>query len=615
MADIRQVFRGEAKRRERASRHGEFWLALSRALTGVALSLTRGHVLATGERCPLTVVRCMPQATRGMADAAGLIDLRTSIVYLDGERLLGDPAAYDVAQIAERPKRRLAALGGVLRHEIGHRRHTLEQAQARIPEELRSTWRLLEEPRMEAQLCRQDPRSRALLRCSAEDVVLRELPTDTATAPRARAAAALCLVYGRAAAGVLRPEQARPATDLAERALGSDDARRLRELLDQVVWVGDADHERMAELARRFREIVGEDPPEEGAVGECRAGDGAGGDRGESGSGEGQGDGSGRSGRGGGPGLSAAELEEELERVREAVRGAAREASDRGAGEPEAHTAADELEQQLKRALASEEAPRGPGGLLAGLPRGSLPAAGERRAPSPPERRAAERLAAELRRIKVHATALEGRVVPPGRFSGRGAVRQASERARGAPLRGEAFRARVTKPSELFAPHVAVAIDTSGSMSAAAPALSSVLYVLAHAIRSIGGRLCAAGFGDGFALIQGAAEPALGVPAIACRGGTAFLAEALSLCEDEVDLRSARRPRLAYVVSDGAWVDSVAATRRQRELREGGVALVHVGIAAAPQTHDDEAEVVAVAEAHELADVIAAGTRRAIERR
>ncbi|MGI8593684.1 MAG: hypothetical protein ACR2ML_04850, partial [Solirubrobacteraceae bacterium] len=101
----------------------------------------------------------------------------------------------------------------------------------------------------------------ALLRCSAEDVVLRELPTDAESAPRsAAAAAALCLVYGRAAAGVLRPEQARPATDLAERALGSDDARRLRELLDQVVWVGDADHERMAELARRFCEIVGEDP-------------------------------------------------------------------------------------------------------------------------------------------------------------------------------------------------------------------------------------------------------------------------------------------------------------------------------------------------------------------
>jgi len=40
-----------------------------------------------------------------------------------------------------------------------------------------------------------------------------------------------------------------------------------------------------------------------------------------------------------------------------------------------------------------------------------------------------------------------------------------------------------------------------------------------------------------------------------------------------------------------------------------------VGIAAAPQTHDDEAEVVTVAEAHELADVIAAGTRRAIARR
>ena len=202
MTDIRQVFVGEAKRRERASRHGHFWLALSRTLTGVALSLTRGHVLATGERCPLTVVRCMPHGTRGMADAAGLIDLRTSIVYLDGERLLGEPDPYEAAHIAEDKKRRLAALGGVLRHEVGHRRHTLEAVQERIPQELRSTWRLLEEPRMEAQLCRADRRSRALLRCSAEDVILAELSTGGDGAPRAAGAAALCLVYGRAAAGV-----------------------------------------------------------------------------------------------------------------------------------------------------------------------------------------------------------------------------------------------------------------------------------------------------------------------------------------------------------------------------------------------------------------------------
>ena len=609
MADIRQVFRGEAKRRERASRHGEFWLALSRALTGVALSLTRGHVLATGERCPLTVVRCMPQATRGMADAAGLIDLRTSIVYLDGERLLGEPDPYKAAHIAESARRRLAALGGVLRHEVGHRRHTLERAQERIPEELRSTWRLLEEPRMEAQLCRCDARSRALLRCSAEDVVLSELPSAAEGAPRGAGAAALALVYGRAVAGVLRPRQVAPALELAERALGAEDARRLRELVDQVVCVGDDDHERMAELARRFREIVGENPPEAG-----------GGERSDSSSGAGDGDPSSSSsaagsGASGGQGLSGEELDEELERVREAVREAAREATDRGGGEPEAHAAADELERDLKRALEGGEPGLAPGGLLTGLPRGSLPAAGERRLPVALERRAAARLGAELRRIKVRATALEGRVVPPGRFTGRGAVRQAAERARGAPLRGEAFRAKVTKPGELFAPHVAVALDTSGSMTAPAPALASVLYVLGHAIRSIGGRLCAAGFGDGFSLIQGAAEPVLGVAAVPCRGGTAFLAEALGLCEGEVDLRSARRPRLAYVVSDGAWVDTEAATQKQRELCKRGVALVHVGIGAAPQTHDSEAEVVTVAEAHELADVIAAGTRRAIERR
>lgn len=598
MSDIRQVFRGEAKRRERASRHGEFWLCLSRVLTAVALSLTRGHVLATGERCPLTVVRCMPRATRGMADAAGLIDLRTSIVYLDGERLLGEPDPYEAAHIAESARRRLAALGGVLRHEIGHRRHTLERAQERIPPELRATWRLLEEPRMEAQLCRFDARSRALLRCSAEDVVLPELPDAADGAPREVGAAALALVYGRAAAGVLSAAQARPASELADRALGSDDARRLRALLDQVVVVDDADHERMAELARRFREIVGEDPPEQAGGG----GDGGGSGAADGGSGDGQ-------------GLSGSELEEELERVRAAVREAAQAASDRGGGEPEAHAAADELERDLRRALEGGEPGLAPGGLLAGLPRGSLPAAGERRPPSALERRAAARLAAELRRIKVRATALEGRVVPPGRFAGRGAVRQAAERARGAPLRGEAFRQKTTKPGELFAPHVAVAIDTSGSMTGAAPALSAVLYVVGRAVREIGGHLCAAGFGDGFALIQGAGEPVLGCPAIPCRGGTAFLAEALSACEDELDLRSARRPRLAYVVSDGAWVDAEAATRRQRELRERGVALVHVGIGASPQTHDSEAEVVTVSEAHELADVIAAGTKRAIERR
>ena len=602
MTEIADVFRGEAKRRERASRHGEFWLCLSRALTGVALSLTRGHVLATGERCPLTVVRCMPEATRGMADAAGLIDLRTSIVYLDGERLLGEPAAYEAARIDEEARRRLAALGGVLRHEIGHRRHTLERTQERIPPELRATWRQLEEPRLEAQLCRSDARSRALLRCSAEDVVLRELPASADGAPRATGAAALALVYGRSAAGVLTAEQARPAVSLAEQVLGPGDARELMELVDEVVAVADDDHERLGEIARRFREVVGEEPPE-GGGGEGSA-DGRPGDAPQPG---------GR--HPGSPAPDGAELEGELDRVREAVRQAAREATEGDGGEGEARVATEELERELRRALRGEGAQGGAGGLLAGLPRGSLPAAGERRAPLPAERNAATRLAAELRRIRARTSALEGRVVPPGRFCGRGAVRQASERARGAPLRGEAFRQRVSKPGELFAPHVAVAIDTSGSMSRSAPALCSVLYVLGSAIRAIGGRLAAAGFGDGFALIQGAGEPVRGVAMISCRGGTAFLTEALGLCEDELDLRSARRPRLAYVVSDGAWVDAPASTRRQRELRGRGVALVHVGIDACPQTHDSDAEVVTVTDARSLADVIAAGTRRAMERR
>src|SRR5205085_69532 len=81
-------------------------------------------------------------------------------------------------------------------------------------------------------------------------------------------------------------------------------------------------------------------------------------------------------------------------------------------------------------------------------------------------------------------------------------------------------------------------------------------WILHEGLRTIGGRLAIALFGDGTELLSDGASRLREVPGLRTGGGTAFAGDALELASDRLDMANPRRPRFAYCLSDGGWYDT-----------------------------------------------------------
>jgi hypothetical protein len=219
---------------------------------------------------------------------------------------------------------------------------------------------------------------------------------------------------------------------------------------------------------------------------------------------------------------------------------------------------------------------------------------------------AGRRLATGLREARSKRLVKEGRIAPPGRFSGRGAMRQASELERGAPVRGLAFRARRTVVSALWHPQVGIAVDVSGSMGPYEGAVASVLWVAHGAVEQVGGRAAVALFGDEAELLCPPGRRLTEVPVVSAEGGAEDVGEGIEELRAVLPLSDVRRPRLLVLVGDGCWVSepwAEAGERNIRELRAAGCGVVSVGIGSLPEPHGETTR-VAVADPLEIAAVI-----------
>ena len=76
-------------------------------------------------------------------------------------------------------------------------------------------------------------------------------------------------------------------------------------------------------------------------------------------------------------------------------------------------------------------------------------------------------------------------------------------------------------------PHVALIIDTSGSMRALEYALGPIAWIITDGLRQIGGRCAIALFGSSAELLTDGTQRLRHVPAIRTGGGTAFAGDAL----------------------------------------------------------------------------------------
>jgi len=250
------------------------------------------------------------------------------------------------------------------------------------------------------------------------------------------------------------------------------------------------------------------------------------------------------------------------------------------------------LADVVARAATAPRAPKAQRGVGTGAPGGRIPDRGVDRPPFADEVRAARRYAQRLAQAITAGTRETDKRTPGGRFDGRAHARGRAQHAAGRPASTHPWRVARNVRAPIEAPHIALIIDTSGSMGAFEFALGPIAWILHEGLRAFGGRLAIALFGDGAELLSDGATRLREVPGIRTGGGTAFAGDALELATDRLEMTNPRRPRFAYCLSDGGWYDTQSGVERIRELRVRGVPAIHISIGAEPLSVDADRIVV-----------------------
>ena len=389
-------------------------------------------------------------------------------------------------------------------------------------------------------------------------------------------------LHARTHYGVVDPTALSALKLIWEHVLGPADVRALDALYARVIWIADSEIAPLSDAARRYRDVVGpaDEPPSASGADDRRSGEGA--------------------GSGGGD-----RIDSDSRQPNSDAAGASKDAN--GQGGPRAGSLADALEQALAATRAGVLAQLDEDVRLAdviaraanaplkarparrhgtGAPSGRIPDRGVDRPPFPDERLQARRYAQRLAQAITAGTRETDKRTPGGRFDGRAHARGQAQRAAGRPVSTHPWRVIRHIRAPIEEPHVALIIDTSGSMSGYEPALGPIAWVLHEGLRSFGGRLAVALFGNGAELLSDGTRRLDRVPGIRTGGGTAFAGDALELATDRLEMTNPRRPRFIYVLSDGAWYDTRAGVERIRWLSGHGVPTIHLAIAAAPLSVD-----------------------------
>ncbi|WP_028064665.1 vWA domain-containing protein [Solirubrobacter soli] len=571
----------------------------------------------------------------GLSDPAH-IEVHSRWIYLDADELLGP---RDALMAGELPRRHVLRTFGVAFHETFHGKHTkrwtvertvaLERSDERDARLLGADRRLLEEPRMEAHGSRDFPREsirgrfvRHALQAAVADTLLPRFAAELlapalAGRPVTRELAGTAAVYLRArtAYGAADPATLTWLEPIWQTVLGEDDLAALDALFARLIWIADGDDDALDRAAREYRTIIAQPEPDDGDG--DTSGEGAGSpvacDVGTGGPAGGPGDDAGTrtgapggetaaGGEDGGSAPTAGSLAEALEKALAQSR----------PGQLE------QLEHEVDlRALLDEvarhgaHAPRRGGGIGTGAPCGRMPNRGVDRPPFPDEVAQARRYATRLRQAMTLGTRTIDKRTPGGHFDGRAYARGQAQRAHGRPVSTHPWRITRQISAPIQEPHVALVIDTSGSMGAYEYALGPIAWILSDGLRQIGGRCAIALFGSGAGLLTDGGERLRLVPGIQTGGGTVFAGDAIVLACDQLEMTNPRRPRFSYVLSDGGWYDTPAGVERIRWLADHGVPTIHIAIGAAPLSVEAD-RIVVITDPADALDQIAADTVEAL---
>lgn len=600
----------------------------------------------------------------GVADPAH-IDLKTRTVSLDSDELVGTRDELSAGKLD--PIKVLTGLGAGV-HEVFHGVHTKVWISERDAELLGSEdplevqlghdRRLLEEPRMEANGCRDYEETtrrgafiRKALRAAVGNVILPRFTARiiqelqmTGTVSRDMCGTSMVYLQARTHYGAVDPATLTELTKLWEAVLGDDDVKALDDLFARLIWAPDGENEPLDVLAREYRDIIGlPDPPpaspagggdeedqdadddadeqegEQDTGGEQPA-DGGSPDEGDGqgeGTGTGTGNGQGAPGTGNGNGgtpdtRQAPGVGEALaDKYAEAVKDAAGEVID---GILQQYNEDFDLQQITQEAAGAADPTTGPKSRGTGAPTGRMPDRGVDRPPLPDEIQQAVAYANRMQAARAVGTKQIPKRTPGGSFNARAYVRGCGQRRRQEPVTSHAWEIQQETRTPLLEPHVALVEDTSGSMGAYEYALGPITWMLDHGLRRIGGQVAVSLFGNGCSLLSDGSRPMPKVPGIKVGGGTAFGGEAIDMAVDCLDFDNPMRPCFLYLLSDGGWMDTHAGVKRIRALKSRGIPTYHLSIGALPPLGVECDEIFRLEDPASVMDVIARHTVEALRK-
>lgn len=433
---------------------------------------------------------------------------------------------------------------------------------------------ILEESRAEKAHLTRRPDDRHWLRAVASNLIMEDFTPDTVTDTWGAATAA-GLILARRDAGILTHEETEPLAEAVTRVLGEDTLATLTSIWKAAHATGDDDQQSMLAHAEAWCNALDTQPASPPSL------------PGQNGQGGAQDSESGQDGQPGTRGELAVAISQvtSMIDVNNTVDQAARARKRAKAAQAAQARQAANTAEKVFTPGAGPYLPKG----RKGTGRGKTSPVTGTRPPTPSEKSAAGQLARALRAAayRERTVTVTASAAPPGRLSMRGALARDAQRAAGAVPTAQPWIRTHRRQGATPPLRVGIAVDVSGSMSAATAPIASAAWIVAKAaaLTDPDSRTATIAYGATLTAITAPGKVPAQVTEFDANQGSHSLAETIDALNAGLDLTTPGTGRLLVIASDGYYYphEALAAAERVTALRAAGCALLWLAFDSDPQ--------------------------------